>query len=222
MLHLTESKAYSVNAHKKLVEFCPQLAHVLTNLPQGHFFQYLIDLLLLLVNKVKIAHSEITFIFSPPAPTFQIPANTANTPLQTIGSYQKWLAHLKKIVKHVSKSHVALSTGYDSSKLRGQYFIIPELDYTLTGTYYPMWPKIKSLPRLIGIDPVPIAPCVPEWSDFQDTTQLVRLICFASRRKIELLLAKVSLQEREYSAVYMGFVMVTSHCRGVQKGEKIY
>ena len=59
------------------------------------------------------------------------------------------------MVKKVEQNHIPLSTGFDYTMLRNKYTVIPEANSTLSGVYYPTWPKIQILPQLTGIDPTP-------------------------------------------------------------------
>ena len=47
---------------------------------------------------------------------------------------------------------------------------------------YPSWPKIRSLPRLIGIDPLPTTKA-PEWSDPVENTAETELFCIKEEKR---------------------------------------
>jgi hypothetical protein len=181
ILHLTATKIYTPDAHKTLAEFCPPLAYALSYLPKSILPEPVVDLLLAMVNVVQTTHPGIPFAPAPPTLASYIPTSISNEPknqdhLQTIPQQQTWLTHLKEAVHKVQKAHVPLSIGYDHETLSRKYPPVPELDSSLSGMYYPNWPRIRKLPRLEGIDPLP-ATRGPEWNDPQESTTETELFC---------------------------------------------
>lgn len=178
VLHLIEHKIYTPDMHEILATSVPQLAHALCFLPQSKVPQSVADLLLALVDKVKLTHPKLTFVPTAPTPVVQMPTSITNTskPQPQDMPQQTWLNHLKTVVKQVDQSHIPLTTGFNHTMLHEKYTVLPEADSTLSGVYYPTWPKIHSLPRFAGIDPAPTTKTT-EWSDPQASTTEAELFC---------------------------------------------
>ena len=182
---MTDTKVYTADAHQVLGEFCPSLAHALGHTKNNVIPDSLVDLLLTMVDVVKTTHPSIDFKSAAPNTVPHIPASITNLPkshLQPSMSQEAWLTHLKKVVQQVQQSHIPLSTGFDLATLQDKYIVLSELNSSLSGMFYPNWPKIRTLPRLAGIDPT-LSTKAPEWTDPQESVTEAELFCVKEEKK---------------------------------------
>ena len=138
LLYLIHCKVYTAEVHEVLSSTCPQLAHALCFLPLSKVSATIADLLAVLIEKVKLTHSDMTFALEVPKQIEKIPVSIISTKPQeqTTMTPHAWLNHLKRVVKKVEQDHIPLSTGFDLSKLQASYTILPEQDSSLSGVYY--------------------------------------------------------------------------------------
>ena len=135
------------------------------------------QLLLAMVEVVERTHPEQKFAAAAPSVSILPSTPSINNPLEIPpGAPETWVTHLKKVQDKVQQSNSPLTINFNTSMLTENYTILPQQDSSLTGSYYPNWPKIRTMPRLIGIDLVPTTKPA-EWNDSQEGAAEAELFC---------------------------------------------
>ncbi len=171
ILHIIETKTYTAQCHVFLQPFCPTLCQVLMHYEDVS--DNIVALLQAIVDVVQHTYPALSFFSAAPPDTSDVPVHLCHsTPLS--GSTSEFVKHLHKVHNLIQKkaTPTAINLTFADLLLKG-YMILPEPTPQLSGTVW-SFPKLRSLPRFIGVDP---AATQAQWADTNISTAEAELLC---------------------------------------------